>query len=271
MDAASLITAAISRGAPRFNAGDAMGCFNLYRETASHLASVPGLVPQEAQVVLVSAIESSFGQEASAKAWTMRHALDDVLARLRGGASASDTETAPASTAAPFAFGDAVWTTVDDRVMGGSSRSTMTTRKEGTFFEGELVCQGGGFASVRCIPRAGSLGLAGARGLRLRCAGDGRVGYKITLKTDANMDGVSYQCGFDAGPGDGAVRTVTLPFAGFQASFRGRPVPNAPPLRGADVVQIGVMLSRYDVGATDDRVRAGRFQLRLVDLEGYGR
>ena len=44
---------------------------------------------------------------------------------------------------------------------------------------------------------------------------------------------------------------------------------SAPPLRGEDVVQLGVMLSRFDGGGTQAEVGAGAFQLRLRRLEAY--
>lgn len=261
MDASALIQSAISQGAPLFNAGDHLGCFNIYQQTATTLVNAPAL-PRDLEAKLTGAMEAAKVQEPTAKAWTMRHCLDDVLARLRGGGGGGDGSKT-------FAFKDANWQVVDDRVMGGSSRSTMSATPDGhhAVFEGDLVVAGGGFASVRCVPGRMMLDLTGARGVRLRCVGDGRVGYKLTLKTDRNMDGVSYQASFDAGDGSSdAVKTISLPWSAFQATFRGRPVPNAPPLRGEDVVQVGVMLSRYDAGSTDSRVKAGRFRLRLVDL-----
>lgn len=263
MDASTLIQSAISQGAPLFNTGDHLGCYNIYRQTATILINAPAL-PRDIEAKLSGAVEASFGQDPTAKAWTMRHCLDDVLARLRGGSAGGNGGGGGSRT---FDFKDATWQIVDDRVMGGSSRSTISATPDGhAVFEGDLVVAGGGFASVRCVPGR-MLDLTGARGLRLRCAGDGRVGYKISLKTDRNMDGVSYQASFDAGDGSSdAVKTVSLPLSAFKANFRGRPVPNAPPLRGEDVVQVGVMLSRYDAGSTDSRVQAGRFRLRLVDL-----
>ena len=153
-------------------------------------------------------------------------------------------------------------------MLAHSAAGTRNTRRDESgkaVFEGDLVVAGGGFASVRCVPGR-MLDLAGARALRLRCAGDGRHGYKLTLKTDRNVDGISYQVGFDAGDGSGTVKTVSLPLSAFRANFRGRPVPNAAPLRGEDVVQIGVMLSRYEAGSIDEAVAPGRFRLQLVDL-----
>ena len=109
--------------------------------------------------------------------------------------------------------------------------------------------------------------MAGASGLVLRCMGDGRAGYKISLKTDAAWDGVSYQASFVAPTSEGNVR---IPFGAFRATFRGQPVPNAPPLRGEDVCVLGIMLSRFDAQSgliTDEP--AGSFSLQLYGLEPF--
>lgn len=66
---------------------------------------------------------------------------------------------------------------------------------------------------------------------------------------------------------DGTPQPIRLPLSGFRASFRGMAVPNAPPLRGEDVVQVGIMLSRYDEGRVDNGVAAGQFRLRVASLE----
>ena len=197
----------------------------------------------------------------------MRTALDDVLRSLRGGGAGGEQPGAASTIAVDFSDRNHAWQSVDDRVMGGSSRSRMVVGADGVAsFEGELVVANGGFASVRMIPRE-RLALAGAKALLLRCEGDGRTGYKLSLKTDAAMDGVSYQLGFNAGAA-GAETVVRLPLSSFKASFRGQLVRDAPKLRGEDVVQLGVMLSRFDAGSGPDaRVKPGKFQLRLVSIE----
>jgi len=130
----------------------------------------------------------------------------------------------------------------------------------------ELVTAGGGFASVRCMLPERPPQLRGAVALRLTCAGDGRRGYKLVVKTDAALDGVSYQHGFAAPVGP--AQTVRLPLAAFTPTFRGSAAPNAPPLRGEDIVQVGLMLSRYGGGGgVDTSVEPGGFQLRLLALE----
>ena len=290
MDASSLITMAISRGAPAFNAGDAQQCFNIYKETAGQLLSAPGALPGNGANRLLDALEQAEASRSAVdRAWAMRHGLDDLLLSLRGGGGTimPSVGTTPSTgeilTGVPVApppgsskligdfakEGPGSWQTVDDRVMGGSSRSRMVKAAEGgAAFEGELVVNGGGFASNRMmIPRSGLGSLRGARGVVLTCAsGDGRTGYKLTLKTDGLADGVSYQCAFQP---SGDPKSIKIPFDSFKATFRGRPVPNAPPLRGEDIVQLGVMLSRFnsESGRVDEKVAPGGFRLRLIKLE----
>lgn len=154
------------------------------------------------------------------------------------------------------------WTAVDDRIMGGSSRSRLRHSVEGACcsFDGELVVQGGGFASLRrdafkLSPKTTALALEGA-------ASDGRLGYKLTLTSRAAPQGVSYQALL---PRLGAEpQAVTLPLSSFEPSFRGRPVPDAPKLAAADVNSLGLMLSRYgnDGGVKTD-IPPGPFQLKI--------
>ena len=126
---------------------------------------------------------------------------------------------------APDAAAD--WSAVDDRVMGGRSRSAL--RKTGAAyatFSGDVsLANGGGFASVRSTPR--DFSAPGARAYALEVRGDGKR-YKLTLRTDDAFDGISYQAAFVA-PAE-AFTTILLPLSAFVAGFRGRPCASAPPL-----------------------------------------
>ena len=270
-DALQAILAAISTGVPLYNRGDALGCLETYETVAARLVSTPDALPHGGASKLQQALAAAAHGSPTERAWTMRRGLDEVLLLLRGGgASANDAPSGAsvASSSAVVDFGDHAlrWTTVDDRVMGGSSRSRMTVDGGTMVFEGELVTAGGGFASVRCMLPERPPQLRGAVALRLTCAGDGRRGYKLVVKTDAALDGVSYQHGFAAPVGP--AQTVRLPLAAFTPTFRGSAAPNAPPLCGEDIVQVGLMLSRYGGGGgVDTSVEPGGFQLRLMALE----
>ena len=270
-DALQAILAAISTGVPLYNRGDALGCLETYETVARGLLSTPDALPHGGASKLQHALAAAAHGSATERAWAMRHGLDDVLLLLRGGTSANEVRSAPdvtTSTVLDFSDHTLRWTAVDDRVMGGSSRSRMTVDGGAMIFEGELVTAGGGFASVRCMLPERPPQLRGAVALRLTCAGDGRRGYKLVVKTDAALDGVSYQHGFAAPVGP--AQTVRLPLAAFTPTFRGSAAPNAPPLRGEDIVQVGLMLSRYGGSGVDTRVEPGGFTLRLLSLEADG-
>jgi hypothetical protein len=146
----------------------------------------------------------------------------------------------------------AAWGPIDDVVMGGVSQSRLRRTAPGVASFAGIVSleHGGGFASVRCAPRAWPT--AGARAFVLRCRGDGHR-YKFTLRIDDGFDGVQYQARFE--PRRDAWTDVELPLDAFAASFRGRPVPGAPPLDPARVRQFGLMISDRQAGAFELQLR----------------
>lgn len=158
------------------------------------------------------------------------------------------------------------WQARDDRVMGGTSLSQVVFRDGSTFFEGDLVVRGGGFASVRCMR---PLYLPpDAVALSLRAKSDGRLGYKLTLQSAAGPQGVSYQAALPLTT-PGRVEDCRLPLDAFRPTFRGRALPEAPPLRAADVRGVGLMLSRYEAeggGGAKMAIPPGPFSLELRRL-----
>eukprot|EP00614_Pseudopedinella_elastica_P026622 CAMPEP_0172642046 /NCGR_PEP_ID=MMETSP1068-20121228/230406_1 /TAXON_ID=35684 /ORGANISM="Pseudopedinella elastica, Strain CCMP716" /LENGTH=273 /DNA_ID=CAMNT_0013455779 /DNA_START=45 /DNA_END=863 /DNA_ORIENTATION=+ len=139
------------------------------------------------------------------------------------------------------------WRAVDDRIMGGSSRSRVAySDGDGvTNFQGELVVEGGGFASARydkelVLP-------SDTKALELEARGDGRLGYKVTLTTSVIPGGVSYQALLPI-LDSAEFTTVRLPLSSFKPSQQGRPVPGAPALEASNVRLLGLMLSRYEIG-----------------------
>jgi len=137
------------------------------------------------------------------------------------------------------------WTALDDRVMGGVSRSRLVASgRETALFRGHLTTdRGGGFASVRAAPETRDL--SDATGLALRGRGDGRT-YRLRLRTDADLDGVTWQAAFATEPD--IWRTWRLPFEAFAPSFRGRPVPDAAPLDRTRVTTVGLLVGDGQVG-----------------------
>ncbi|TCD48674.1 CIA30 family protein [Chlorobium sp. N1] len=149
------------------------------------------------------------------------------------------------------------WHSVDDGIMGGISVSRLSIADPGTaVFDGVLSTEnGGGFASVRTFPEERDF--SGFDGLRLFVRGDGRR-YSFRIRNDDSYDGIVYRSDFE--PVAGKWMEVDLPFSGFSASFRGRSIEGATPLDRSSIVQIGLLVSREEVGP---------FRLELRSIRAY--
>lgn len=156
----------------------------------------------------------------------------------------------------------AAWRVANDTVMGGVSSSRVERRGEALRFSGEVRLENnGGFASARRPFDAGALGIDAA-GFALRARGDGNR-YRLRVYTrDAagNENAFAYYAAFDTRAGE--VTRAELRWPQFAATFRGRPVPQAPPIRFADIVGIGVMITK-----SDHRDGRGPFAVELLRLE----
>ncbi len=136
------------------------------------------------------------------------------------------------------------WYPIDDPVMGGRSASSVQCVGGHLRFSGHVSLENnGGFASIRSQPGRHDLG--GYRGVVLQVRGDGKR-YKVNLRTDGALDGVQYQASFIAPV---TWSEVELPFESFVPRFRGRPVPDAPPLDPSRIATFGLLISDRQEGA----------------------
>lgn len=137
------------------------------------------------------------------------------------------------------------WAPIDDRVMGGASRSQLRHDPAGhAVFEGNVSLErNGGFASVRSAP--GNLGRPGARSCIVEVRGDARR-FKLTLLTEDSFDALNYQAIFTPDPH--RWQAVHLPLSGFRPTFRGREVPGAPALAPERIRQVGLMTAERQAG-----------------------
>lgn len=139
----------------------------------------------------------------------------------------------------------AEWAAINDVVMGGVSTGQLRQTSQGTaVFAGRLSLENnGGFASVRS--RARQRDLSAYRGIALRVRGDGGR-YKVNIKTDSRFDGLQYRHAFETTADEW--QTVYLPFREFVPSFRGRIVPDAPPMDLSRITSLGLMISDKQAG-----------------------
>lgn len=155
----------------------------------------------------------------------------------------------------------APWWVVNDGVMGGVSSSRIEADDSGVRFGGVVRTEyNGGFASARRALAADALP-ADAAAFALRVRGDGHRYRLVVYTRDARgrPHAFSYFAEFQTETGRETAHRLSL--ADFRAGFRGRPVPEAPPLAMPDVIGVGLMLLKD--GHRDGR---GPFDLQLLSL-----
>lgn len=136
------------------------------------------------------------------------------------------------------------WRIVNDTVMGGRSVADLQFGTQGMVFSGRLSLENnGGFASARRSQVA--LGWQRDRSVQVTALGDGRT-YQFRLYTALTQDGVAYAAPLPTQPGTPVSKTFSA--QDFTAVWRGRPVPDAPPLHFDDVRQLGFMLVDKQAG-----------------------
>ena len=133
----------------------------------------------------------------------------------------------------------AAWQVVNDDVMGGVSTSSIRLTNDAAIFQGEVSLENnGGFASVRSLPTR--YDLAGCETFVIRVRGDGRR-YKFTARTDRSFDSAIYQTVFTTKKGEWEEHR--LPLKQFVPTFRGRVLPDEPPLDAAKVTSVGFLIA----------------------------
>ena len=136
------------------------------------------------------------------------------------------------------------WRITNDGVMGGKSQGQISLQANKAIFSGDIsLANNGGFSSVfRPIE---SLAKA-LESVTIDIEGDGLT---YQLRMIVNLDGyrMAYKQSFDTVVGQQTQLSFTL--ADFQASFRGRDIPNAPLLESENIREVGFLVTRKVAGA----------------------
>lgn len=83
-DAADAIRAAVDRGVPMFNHGDAQGTVAVYMSVSERLMREASLTARERARLEAGLLQAGSAHSASSSAWKLRYALDDVSDSLHG-------------------------------------------------------------------------------------------------------------------------------------------------------------------------------------------
>lgn len=149
-----------------------------------------------------------------------------------------------------FGSGEPIWYTVDDRVMGGVSRSTVEIMDSNILrFSGTMsLDRNGGFSSARSDWKP--INLDGFDGVLLRVLGDGNV-YRLRIRTAETGSEISYNAIFETNFEEW--QFIYIPFKDMVPTYRGF-VMNVEPLDPASIGSFGFMLSDKQPGEFDLQV-----------------
>ncbi|NBB77435.1 MAG: CIA30 family protein [Bacteroidetes bacterium] len=150
----------------------------------------------------------------------------------------------------------AQWEVVDDVVMGGRSHGHFQLLESGhALFSGNLSLKNnGGFSSVKNRKR---INIEGAESIRLKVKGDGnRYSFRFRTGRNGQTHRFVYESRFNTAPGEW--ETILLNLSEFEAVFRGRPVPDAPPPDLSSIHEYGFLIS--------DKQEGG-FRLEIASVE----
>lgn len=178
--------------------------------------------------------------------------------------------------------GFAGWHALNDPIMGGRSRGTVTINSElGLVFDGEVVEQGGGFISARSPLLSPALDLADCSGLQLELAGEGRR-FKLALACSDGIGGLTniipggLRWVTEFGTDPSGFTMVSVPFDQLTASVRAQPVRSLPlgyqpRFDAARITRFQLLHSKFDdQGGLNQGFRPGPIHLVLRQIVALG-
>lgn len=136
------------------------------------------------------------------------------------------------------------WRISNDGVMGGESHGAILFEPDRGLFTGNIsLANNGGFSSVFCNIEPLSQEIDA---VTVDIAGDGHK-YQLRMMTVINGQRLYYLHEFSTVTG--LRQKLRLDLADFQATFRGRQIPNAPTLKSEYIAEVGFLLNAKQAGA----------------------
>jgi len=130
------------------------------------------------------------------------------------------------------------WQVVNDDVMGGLSFGKVDVNKQVAIFEGHISTENnGGFSSAyKPIAKLSK----NIHSVKITIKGDG-LRYQLRARSRIEGYEIAYKVEFDTTVNK--IETFILPLEQFQATFRGRTISNAPPLKAETISHIGFLIN----------------------------
>ena len=167
------------------------------------------------------------------------------------------------------------WASLNDTIMGGSSRAGCRISELGLVLEGEVVSEGGGFVSCRSPVYRPPLDLSSYSGLRLTLDGEGRS-FKFAVACRDGVFGLTELI-------PGGLRWVTtvatestgttvveIPFDRLQPVVRAKPVSLPVRFDPSCVPRLQLLHSRFgDDGQPNPGYRDGAIKMLVRSIEAF--
>ena len=167
------------------------------------------------------------------------------------------------------------WASLNDTIMGGSSRAGCRISDQGLVLEGEVVSEGGGFVSCRSPVYRPPLDLSSYTGLRLTLDGEGRS-FKFAVAcrdgvfglTELIPGGLRWVTTVATEPTGTTV--VAIPFDRLQPVVRAQPVSLPVRFDNACVTRLQLLHSRFgDDGQPNPGYRDGAIKMLIRSIEAF--
>jgi len=255
--AKSLISNAISIGAPAYNSGDIPECARVYKETAIQIAA---MLPQNLQTGLQATIQDTF-QDPNEEAWAFRKQFDSIIGYQMPFVPTSEANANV--TREPFTDNmiPSQPSVVNDNVMGGISQGQWLSASK-TFRGKTSLANNGGFSSLRWrFDRIQNWTYAKGIYLKVKHSDPGTHSFQVILKdTTCEQIRLSNYKNVFANP-DQTDDPIYIPFDSFDRMEQmGRPM-SGPVFNRAEVTELGLMAIKPTV--------VGEFELQIEEWGLY--
>ncbi len=168
----------------------------------------------------------------------------------------------------------AQWSTLNDTIMGGTSKAVCTASQEGLLIEGFLVEEAGGFVSCRSPLLDPPINLSKFQGLNLEIDGNGRT-LKLALSCKHNIFGIPDFLGSSLRwitlipTNTYGTSTVNISFEDLYPTVRAKPVFLPYKFDPSGVSEFQLLYSKFGLpGELNPEFKAGMIKVLLRSISG---